>query len=116
MSDFLCQTFLVVFVQCIFGNPHSELILEADLTSDPSFYVVGRAQFFVFCFKSNFLKPHECVDKTERAIEHHLCTFHKCVIEVMTCAVGKASFQEKAAQPPSNNRDARFVQANEEFL
>lgn len=46
MSDSLCQTFLVVFVQCIFGNPHSELILEAGLTSDPSFYVVGKAQFF----------------------------------------------------------------------
>lgn len=34
---------------------------------------------------------------TDRDTEQLLCTFRKCLIEMMTCAAGEARCQEKAA-------------------
>lgn len=68
-------------------------------------------------FQSNVLK-------SDRDIEQLLCTFCKCLIEMMTCASGEARCQEKAAleKCPANqtyildNKDTRFVQASRGFL
>ena len=53
-----------------------------------------------------------------------MCTFRKCLIEMMTCASGEARCQEKAAleKCPANqtyildNKDTRFVRASRGFL
>ncbi len=125
LSDSLCQTFLVVFALYIFGNPHSESTSEARLTADPSFYEVGRAHVFsIKCPRIRKLWPHESMDKTDRDIEQLLCTFRKCLIEMMTYAIGEARCQEKAAleKCPANqsyilyNNDTCFVKASRGFL
>lgn len=125
LSGSLCQAFLVVFALYIFGNPHSESTSEVRLTVDPGFYEVGGPHVFsIKCPQIGKLWPYECMDKTDRDIEQLLFTFRKCLIEMMTCAAGKARCQEKVAleKYPANqtyilyNNDTCFVQASRGFL
>lgn len=119
LSDFLCQAFLVVSVLYIFGNPRSKSTSKAKLIADPGFYEVRELMFFQLG-NCDHMSPWT----RQTDIEQLLCTFRKCLIEMMTCVAGEAMCQEKAAleKCPANqtyilyNHDTCSVQASRRFL
>lgn len=121
LSDVLYQAFLVVFVLYIFGNPQAKSTSKGEIDSWPwLLWSQGAHVFFNRETMTTWVQ-----DKTGQTdIEQLLCTFPKCLIEMMTCVAGKARCQEKAAleKCPSNqtyilyNHDTCSVQASRRFL
>lgn len=116
------------FALDIFGNPPSESTSEERLTADPSFHELGEAHAFsIRCPQIGKLWPQSA--RTDKHIEQ-LCTFFlscvhfvMCLIEMMTCTIGKAECQEKAAleKCPANQtvhliQQIHMLCSNKEFL
>lgn len=81
----------MVSVLYIFGNPWPKSTSKAKLIADPGFYELRVLMFFQLG-NCDHMSPWTRQTDSEQL----LCTFRKCLIEMMTCVAGEATCQEKA--------------------